>query len=64
MPMGDFRRIALIHVEEVSHRGSHDLLARVVGLHGHKAAKHLERTTVPEFNYIVMRGEPLVDESS
>jgi len=55
--MGNFRGVFLIHVEEVTHCGCHGLLTRVVGCHGHKAAKDFEPTAVPEFNNVVVRCE-------
>ena len=62
--MGYLRWILLIHVKEVSHCGPNRLLGRIIGFHGHKAPKHLERTTVPVFHDLVVRCKSLVDEGA
>src|SRR6202011_415300 len=35
-----------------------------IGFHGHKSPKHLERSTVPVFNDLVMRCKVLVDKGT
>src|SRR5579863_9713447 len=64
VPVRYFRWILLIHVKEVSHRRPDGLLSRIIGFHGYKAPKHLERSTVPVFHDLVVRGKSVVDEGT
>ena len=62
--MTDFGRILVIHVEEMDHHRLDGGLAGIIRLHGHDAAENLERSAIPIFENIVMRGDPCVDQSA
>src|ERR1700691_2402856 len=59
-----FRRVFLVHVEEMRHHRLDDGLAAVIRLHCHDAAKDFERPTIPIFENIVMCCESGIDESA
>ena len=60
--MGDFRRILFVHVEKMRHRRPYGLLRRIVGCHGDESTKHLEKSSVPEFDDIMMGRKPSIDK--
>jgi hypothetical protein len=61
-PAANLGPIGLVHVEEMCHDGLHNRLGVVIWLHGHNATKDLDRSAIPVFDDIVVRGKPRVDE--
>ena len=62
VPLAHFGRIAVVHVEEVDHGGRHRPFAGIVEAHRDHSAEHLDRSAIPVFDDIVLRGEPCIDE--